>query len=86
MGGGASKNTVQKQEITQSALPEYARPYFEGLMQRAGTTLTTDYQPYGQERIAGFTPQQTQLQNTIANQLRPQGTHPDQSHGLAPQK
>jgi hypothetical protein len=71
MGGGASKNTVQKSEVTQSTLPEYARPYFEGLMQRAGTTLTTDYQPYGQERIAGFTPQQTQLQNTIANQQTP---------------
>lgn len=69
--GGGSKNTVQKSEVTQSTLPEYARPYFEGLMQRASTNLTTPYQPYGQERIAGFTPQQTQLQNTIANQQTP---------------
>lgn len=93
MGGGGSKNTVQKSEVTQSNLPEYARPYFEGLMERANANLTTPYIPYGYtqdkttgevveardakgnvinpQRIAGFTPQQTQLQNTIANQRTP---------------
>jgi hypothetical protein len=71
MGGGGSKNTVQKSEVTQSTLPEYARPYFEGLMQRAGTTLTTDYQPYGQERIADFTQQQRGVQQNILGQQTP---------------
>ena len=47
MGGGGSKNTVQKSEVTQSTLPEYARPYFEGLMTRANANLTTPYIPYG---------------------------------------
>jgi hypothetical protein len=71
MGGGGSKNTVQKSEVTQSTLPEYARPYFEGLMQRAGTTLTTDYQPYEQERIADFTQQQRGVQQDILGQQTP---------------
>jgi hypothetical protein len=71
MGGGGSKNTVQKSEVTQSTLPEYARPYFEGLMQRAGTTLTTDYQPYEQERIADFTQQQRGVQNDILGMQTP---------------
>ena len=71
MGGGGSKNTVQKSEVTQSTLPEYARPYFEGLMQRAGTTLTTDYQPYEQERIADFTQQQRGVQQNILGMQTP---------------
>jgi hypothetical protein len=69
-GGGGSSQPV-KQEITQSTLPEYARPYFEGLMQRAGSTLTRDYTPYGQERIAGFTPEQQQLQQNVLGQQTP---------------
>jgi hypothetical protein len=70
MAKGGSSQPV-KQEITQSSLPEYARPYFEGMMARANTALTTPYQTYGQERIAGFTPQQQQLQQNILNQQTP---------------
>jgi hypothetical protein len=71
MGKGGSGSTVQKSEVTQSNLPEYARPYYEGLMQRASTTLTTPYQTYDQERIAGFTPQQQGVQQNIMNQQTP---------------
>lgn len=71
MAKGGGSNTVQKSEVTQSTLPEYARPYFEGLMQRAGTTLTTDYQPYGQERIADFTQQQRGVQQNILGMQTP---------------
>jgi hypothetical protein len=71
MGGGGGSNQVQRSEVTQSTLPEYARPYFEGLMQRAGTTLTTPYQTYDQERIAGFTPEQQQLQQNILGMQTP---------------
>ena len=55
MGGGGSKNTVQKSEVTQSTLPEYARPYFEGLMTRANADLTRPYIPYGytQDKTTG---------------------------------
>jgi hypothetical protein len=71
MAKGGSKNTVQKQEVTQSNIPEYARPYFENMMQRAGSALTTPYQTYGQERIAGFTDQQKNLQNEMMGQKTP---------------
>ena len=70
MAKGGSSQPV-KQEITQSTLPEYARPYFEGMMQRASTALTTPYQTYDQERLAGFTGQQQQLQNDILSQQTP---------------
>jgi len=71
MAKGGSSNQPVKQEVTQSNLPEYARPYFEGLMQRAGTELTKGYTPYEQERIAGFTPEQQQVQQNILNQQTP---------------
>ena len=64
--GGGGSNTVQRSEVSQSNLPEYARPYFEGMMQRSQSLLTRDYTPYEQERIAGFTPQQQALQQEIA--------------------
>ncbi len=69
-GGGGSNQPV-KQEVTQSNLPEYARPYFQGMMQRASTALTTPYQTYGQERISGFTPEQQQVQQNILGQQTP---------------
>ncbi len=68
-GGGSSQPTTQN--ITQSNLPEYARPFFEGLMYRAEANLTTPYQTYGQERIADFTGQQRAVQNNILNQQTP---------------
>jgi hypothetical protein len=71
MAKGGGSNQPVKQEVTQSNLPEYARPYFEGLMQRAGTELTRGYTPYGQERSAGFTDQQKNLQNEIMGQQTP---------------
>jgi hypothetical protein len=68
-GGGGSQPT--NQTVTQSNLPEYARPFFEGLMYRAEANLTTPYQTYGQERIADFTGQQRAVQNNILNQQTP---------------
>jgi hypothetical protein len=68
-GGGGSQPT--NQTVTQSNLPEYARPFFEGLMYRAEANLTTPYQTYGQERIADFTGQQREVQNNILNQRTP---------------
>jgi len=68
-GGGSS--TVQKSEVSQSNLPEYARPYFENLMQRSQSLLGQGYVPYGQERIAGFTPEQQALQRNIGGLQSP---------------
>ena len=71
MAKGGGSNTVQRSEVSQSNLPEYARPYFENLMQRSQSLLGQDYTPYGQERIAGFTPQQQALQQNIAGLQSP---------------
>jgi hypothetical protein len=68
-GGGSSQPTTQN--ITQTNLPEYMRPYYEGLMQRAEANLTTGYQPYGQQRIADFTQQQRDVQNNILGMQTP---------------
>ena len=68
MGSGGGGTTTQYVKSEQSNLPEYARPYFEGLMQRAQSTLTQPYQQYvnaqgqGIARIAGFTPEQQAVQ------------------------
>ena len=70
MAKGGSQQP-QSQTVTQTNLPEYARPYFENLMQRSQSLLSQGYTPYGQERIAGFTPEQQALQQNILNQQTP---------------
>lgn len=49
-GGGPTNSTV-----TQSNLPEYARPFYENLMERGQRESTRDYTPYGGDRIANMT-------------------------------
>jgi hypothetical protein len=52
MGKGSSAPT--QQNITQTNIPEYARPYFERLMDRGESLFGKDvaYEEYGQPRIA----------------------------------
>lgn len=61
MGGGGGGPT--QSQVTQTNLPEYARPYFENLMQRTEEVSQQPYQSYTGPRIAGF----TQNQQTGAN-------------------
>jgi hypothetical protein len=63
-GGGRSAPPPQptQQTVNQTNLPEYARPYFENIMQRAQAESYRPYTPYGGERIAGFTPGQVAAQ------------------------
>ena len=78
MGKGNKKsNQPVKQEISQVNLPEYARPYYENLLQGAQGYLNraldpnTPYPAYEKERIAGFTDQQKALQAQIAGMQTP---------------
>lgn len=71
MGSGGGGTSTQYVKSEQSNLPEYARPYFENLMQRSQSLLSQGYTPYGQERIAGFTPEQQALQQNILSQQTP---------------
>jgi hypothetical protein len=68
-GGGSSQPT--QQNITQSNLPEYARPYFENIMKRGQAESYREYTPYQNERIAGFTPGQTAAQQEALGMQTP---------------
>jgi len=92
-GGGPSK-----QEVTQTNLPEYAKPYFQDLLGAAGAeTFTRDpvtgqmtglqpYTPYGGQRIQDFTENQMQTQQNIMGMQAPgqfgAGTDLTQAGGL----
>ena len=63
-GGGGGPPPAQQvtSTTTTSNLPEYAKPYFENLMQRAQAESYRPYTPYEAERLAGFTPGQMAVQ------------------------
>jgi len=62
MGKGGGSQQPQKQEVVQTNLPEYAKPYYENIMQRAQAESYRPYTPYEAERITGFTPAQENIQ------------------------
>jgi len=61
--GSKAPSQPTSQTVTQTNLPEYARPYFENLLQRTEAESYRPYQTYGGDRIAGFTPAQQALQS-----------------------
>lgn len=61
--GSKAPSQPTSQTVTQTNLPEYARPYFENLLKRTEAESYRPYQTYGGERIAGFTPAQEALQS-----------------------
>lgn len=67
MGGGDSapaQPTATSQTVNQTSIPEYARPYVENMLGKTEALGNQPYQAYGEERQAGFTPeQQTAFQN-----------------------
>lgn len=64
-GGGAPQQQAAPthQSITQSNLPEYARPYFEDILKRGQAQSNQQYQTYGAERLADMTPQEQAVQS-----------------------
>jgi len=56
MGKGGGQPTTTKQEITQTNLPSYVRPYFERLLQRTEAESQRDYEPFPGQRIADVSP------------------------------
>ena len=68
-GGGSAAPT--QQNVTQTNLPEYARPYYENLLNRTEAQSYQPYQTYGGQRIAGFTPEQQNVQSEYANMQSP---------------
>ena len=66
-GGGSNKPQLSKQEVTQTTnnLPDYAKPYFTRIMQRAEAESKRPYQNFGEQRIAELDPMQTYAQQDI---------------------
>lgn len=63
MGGGSGPSN---QQVTQTNIPEYARPYFERLMSRTEASSNEPYQAYTGQRVEGLNSVQTGAINGIA--------------------
>lgn len=72
-GGGDSTPPTQQVNSTTTTnnLPEYARPYYENVLNRAQAESYRPYTPYEGQRIAGFTPDQQALQYEIRDMQTP---------------
>ena len=65
--GGDPAPAPSSQNVTQTSIPEYAKPYVERMLGKAEALTDAPYQNYGGERIAGFTPLQQQAMQGAAN-------------------
>jgi hypothetical protein len=86
-GGSSAPAGPTEQKVTNTNLPEYARPYVENLMGKAQAltdTTQNPYQQYSGQRIAGFTPMQEQSSQNIGNMgVAPQIGQASQMAGAA---
>jgi hypothetical protein len=57
---GGDPPAPSSQTITQTSIPNYARPYVEKMLGQTEALSGTPYQTYDRERISGFTPMQQQ--------------------------
>jgi hypothetical protein len=80
-GGGKGKSpspapAPTSQTVTNTSIPEYARPYVEKMLGKSEALTDINqnpYQTYGGQRIADFSPlQQTAFQNVAGMQAAPQ--------------
>ena len=72
-GGGSGSGQQQvTSTVTQSNLPAYVQPYFEQVLQRGLFESARPYQPYGGQRLAQFSPEETAAQRGIAGLQRPE--------------
>ena len=58
-GGGSRSSGPTKQNVIQSNVPEYLQPYMQDAAARAQAVSREKYIPYGRQRLAGFTPEQS---------------------------
>jgi hypothetical protein len=56
----AQPSTPTSQNVTNTSIPEYARPYVEKMLGKAQALSETPYQAYGGNRVAEFDPMQKQ--------------------------
>jgi hypothetical protein len=65
--GKDSPKTPSEQSVTQTSIPEYARPYVERMLGKSEALSNTPYQAYGGQRIADFSPMQQQAFQGVQN-------------------
>lgn len=91
-GGGSSPAPSSQaapttQTVTQTSIPDYAKPYVETLLGKAQAVTDTSQNPYQQyqgQRLAGFTPMQQQAFENVGNlQVSPQVGQGSQLAGIA---
>ena len=87
-GGGSSQPSAPSEtKVTQSNIPEWARPYGEKLLGQTQALTDINQNPYQQfqgQRIAGFNPlQQQAFQNVQGMQVSPQTGQATGMAGLA---
>ena len=75
----SSEPQPTSQNVTQTSIPEYAKPYVEKMLGKTEALTNAPYQSYQGERIAGFTPMQQQSFQNMAN------LQPSQQLGMATQ-
>jgi hypothetical protein len=69
-GGGSPAPAPSSQTVTQTAIPEYARPYVENMLGKseALTDINANpYQAYGGQRMQDFTPMQQKAFEGVGN-------------------
>jgi hypothetical protein len=71
MGKGSQSPQPQQVQQTTTNLPEYARPYFENLLERGQAESYRQYTPYEAERLAGFSPLQMEVQREALGMQTP---------------
>lgn len=88
-GGDSSPAPAQPSQVSQTTIPEYAKPYVEDLLGKAKTLTdvnTSPYQVYGGERIAAVTPEQQAARTGVSTMTLPgqfeTGTNLASSAGL----
>lgn len=65
MGGGGGSAQPTSSTVTQTNLPEYAKPFYTNLMKRGQAASYQDYTPYEGQRIAEFNPAQQNAQQGV---------------------
>lgn len=55
------------QTVTQTSIPEYAKPYVETMLGKTQALVDQPYQAYGGQRIAEFSPMQQQAMQGVSN-------------------
>jgi hypothetical protein len=69
-GGGSPAPAPSSQTVTQTSIPEYARPYVENMLGKSEALTdigANPYQAYGGQRIQDFTPMQQQAFQGVGN-------------------